>query len=67
MPIYDYRCEECGASFDVLISWRDKDKVRCPECGSASVSEKVVTFASASSGSSGGGSTGGSCGSGGFS
>lgn len=70
MPIYDYRCQDCGSAFEVLISWRDKDKVKCPECGGTRVSEKVASFASTSSGGSGwsgGGSSGGSCGSGGFS
>ena len=36
MPIYDYRCDECGATYDVLHKVREiQDDVVCPSCGSA--------------------------------
>ena len=33
MPIFDFKCRQCGHSFDIMIPNADKDKVRCPECG----------------------------------
>ncbi|RJQ65594.1 MAG: zinc ribbon domain-containing protein [Desulfobacteraceae bacterium] len=34
MPIYTYRCEKCGTSFEKLfLSFeKAKEKMRCPEC-----------------------------------
>lgn len=37
MPIFDFSCQDCGNKFDLMISNRDKDKVKCPECGSSKV------------------------------
>ncbi len=32
MPIYEYVCQKCGQSFELLI--RGKEKPQCPHCGS---------------------------------
>lgn len=32
MPIYTYRCENCGVQFDRQQSFTDKPLTRCPEC-----------------------------------
>lgn len=32
MPVYTYRCENCGVQFDALQRYEDKPLVRCPEC-----------------------------------
>jgi putative FmdB family regulatory protein len=32
MPIYTYRCENCGVQFDRQQSFNDTPIVRCPEC-----------------------------------
>ena len=32
MPIYSYRCDRCGASFDRMQKFTDKPLTRCPEC-----------------------------------
>ena len=35
MPIYDYRCEHCGALYDVYHKVREvAEDVLCPDCGS---------------------------------
>jgi putative FmdB family regulatory protein len=35
MPIYDYRCDACGMTYDVLHKGREvAEDVRCPSCGS---------------------------------
>ena len=33
MPVYDYKCMECGHRFDLLRSISNTDPVTCPKCG----------------------------------
>lgn len=33
MPVYTYRCTNCGVQFDKSQSFNDQPLVRCPECG----------------------------------
>jgi putative FmdB family regulatory protein len=33
VPIYEYRCDECGDSFDVLQRMTDDPLVTCKQCG----------------------------------
>jgi putative FmdB family regulatory protein len=56
MPLYEYRCQQCGKRFEVLQkSGAGSDGVACPGCGSSEVAKQLSTFAaSVSSGSSGG-------------
>lgn len=36
MPIYDYRCDECGTTYDVFHKVREVDEdIVCPSCKSA--------------------------------
>jgi len=36
MPIYDYRCDDCGASYDVFHKVREVvEDVVCPSCHSS--------------------------------
>jgi len=32
MPIYEYKCEKCGKSFEKLVFNSDDEAVSCPEC-----------------------------------
>jgi len=32
MPVYTYRCENCGVQFDRQQSFSDASLTRCPEC-----------------------------------
>jgi putative FmdB family regulatory protein len=32
MPLYEYRCDECDETFEVLRRITEKDDVRCPRC-----------------------------------
>jgi putative FmdB family regulatory protein len=34
MPTYEYRCEACDRTFDVVQSFRDEPLTACPTCGS---------------------------------
>jgi len=65
MPLFEYRCENCGHKFEELVS-RPDEKVTCPEC-KKDVSRKLVSSFSAGGGSGSGLSSGNSgCGTGGF-
>ncbi|TYT23052.1 zinc ribbon domain-containing protein [Luteimonas viscosa] len=37
MPIYAYRCEQCGHAFDRLQKMSDPDPEACPACGAAAI------------------------------
>lgn len=55
MPIYEYSCEKCKATFSVLQSVGNGDKgTRCTECGSTRVKKLFSSFACSTSGSGGG-------------
>jgi putative FmdB family regulatory protein len=74
MPIYEYRCESCSDTFEVLTSFAERDRGQaCPSCSSARTRVQVSSFAFAGGASealdfgepkaSGGGCCGGGCGS----
>lgn len=42
MPIYAYRCEECGFAKDVLQKISDAPLSDCPSCGKASFKKQVT-------------------------
>lgn len=63
MPMYEYRCRECGRAFEMLRRMSDSDRdLKCPSCDSEQVERQIsacaVSFGSAA-GSSGCGSSGG--------
>ncbi len=33
MPVYAYRCENCGVQFERHQKFSDKPLAKCPECG----------------------------------
>jgi len=51
MPIFEYRCDDCGSRFEKLIR-RPAEAVRlvCPSCGQDHLTQELSTF-SAHSGS----------------
>lgn len=57
MPLYDFRCEECGHKFTVLVGVEERHKVTCPQCASRSVKQLITPCAVQVKG--GGGSCGG--------
>jgi len=44
MPIYEYRCKDCGYQHEYLQRMSDAPLTDCPECGKPSLS-KMVTAA----------------------
>ncbi len=52
MPIYEYRCGNCGCHFSQLVLKPSGEvSLSCPQCGSRSVSRLFSTFAVARAGS----------------
>ena len=41
MPIYEYRCAECGHELDVLQKISDSPLRKCPECGKSKLKRLV--------------------------
>jgi putative FmdB family regulatory protein len=50
MPIYDYRCGQCGEVCEVFQRSQDEKPARCPSCGSESLERLVSTFSVLGSG-----------------
>jgi len=45
MPIYEYRCEECDADFELFIrSLSQPADPTCPKCGSHKVKKAISLF-----------------------
>ena len=46
MPIYEYRCDQCGTEFEELtLSARSTEAVRCRACESHRVTRLLSAFA----------------------
>lgn len=59
MPIYEYRCEECGKRSSSLLSSFSSPDPACPHCGKKALRRLVSTFATVSSSDDGGDDFGG--------
>jgi putative FmdB family regulatory protein len=55
VPIYEYRCEECGKRSSSLLPSYSTPDPACPHCGKPSLRRLVSTFATVSSGDGDGG------------
>jgi len=45
MPIYEYRCSECGENFEKLLrSMSATVEICCPRCGSRRVKKAISLF-----------------------
>jgi putative FmdB family regulatory protein len=42
MPVYTYRCENCGIQIDRRLKYTDKPLTRCPECNKKTL-RKVIS------------------------
>ncbi len=41
MPIYEYRCEDCGHELEALQKMSDEPLTECPECGKPALKKQV--------------------------
>jgi putative FmdB family regulatory protein len=61
MPLYEYRCQKCGARFELLRRMQDADlETECPQCRSRQ-SERLLSSFASRSGSSSASSSAGNC------
>jgi putative FmdB family regulatory protein len=45
MPIYEYRCQACGAGFEVFVRSPSRQaSPSCPKCGSQKVEKAISLF-----------------------
>jgi len=44
MPLYDYKCLECGKTFDSFRKVEERMTVYCPECGFTNCEQLLTTF-----------------------
>jgi putative FmdB family regulatory protein len=45
MPIFDYRCKDCGEEFDLLIGKNaSEEEKKCTKCGSKKIERKYSSF-----------------------
>lgn len=59
MPLYLYRCRECGKRFEKLVSIAERENVKCESCGGGV--ERVYEGSCAFGKKAGGGCSGKSC------
>ena len=53
MPIYEYKCQDCGNRFEKLVRRSsDVDTLECPSCGQKHLSQELSTFAAHANGGS---------------
>lgn len=45
MPIYEYRCAQCGSAFEVLVRNRKDQPAACPSCGGRKLDKLFSAFA----------------------
>jgi putative FmdB family regulatory protein len=59
MPMYEYRCQDCGERFEALRKASEADQgVRCPQCQGERIERLLSGFATSGCGTAGGGSRG---------
>jgi putative FmdB family regulatory protein len=51
MPIYEYRCEDCGTKFEKLVRRSTESaELECPSCGKSHLKQELSTFAAHAAG-----------------
>ncbi len=52
MPIYEYRCQDCGSKFEKLVRRpAEVAELQCPSCGKPNLQQEFSTFAPQAGGS----------------
>ena len=45
MPVYEFKCGDCGNLFEVMGSYAEREKAQtCPKCGSHEVRQAISLF-----------------------
>jgi len=68
VPIYEFRCRECGTTFEAIRRMGDRGyDLDCPRCGSKDLDKPILRFRISRKRRDGSPSAAGSCGGSGFS
>jgi len=50
MPIYEYRCQECGEKFETLVRLSTStSEIECPKCSGRRVEKLISAFSTRTS------------------
>ena len=53
MPIYEYKCDDCGTRFEKLVRRSSEvSELECPSCGQKHLKQELSTFAAHANGGS---------------
>lgn len=52
MPIFEYRCSDCGTKFEKLMRSSAAEGPECPSCGERHVTKELSTFSAHAAGAS---------------
>lgn len=45
MPIYEFKCADCGEVFEVMGGYAEREKAHtCPKCNSSDVKQAISLF-----------------------
>ncbi len=47
MPIFEYKCRDCGKISEVLVKGSGKAKPKCEHCGSGATEKQLSVFSAA--------------------
>ena len=51
MPIFEYKCQDCGTKFEKLLRRSaEADELGCPSCGQKHLTQEFSTFAAHANG-----------------
>lgn len=45
MPTYDYKCDNCNHTFEVMQSIKDEPLIKCPNCGKNKLKKMISSGA----------------------
>ena len=52
MPVYSYKCKDCGKEFDILVGVGEgNEELKCEKCGSKDIERLLSIFGTGSSSS----------------
>lgn len=64
MPLYEYRCKDCGQVFEKMVRWSEAERSPCcPNCQSLDTQKKMSQVAAFGTSGTSMGSSASSCGS----
>jgi putative FmdB family regulatory protein len=45
MPLYDYVCNDCHKTFELVLTLKQHDtEIKCPKCGSRNIEQEATAF-----------------------